>query len=115
MTFNRPPDYELQRVVRAANELQLEFRLARRRQLRELRTDMSAHAGRLTRWRRAILRLPREWRAPLDRGRRPGLGAPPPTTQLITEVTCRLADGSLGHVAIIRASDDEWVAECVRA
>jgi hypothetical protein len=33
----------------------------------------------------------------------------------LTDYVCRLADGSMGHVAIVPGTDEEWTAVCVRA
>ena len=35
--------------------------------------------------------------------------------QDLTDFACRLADGSMGHVAIIPGTDEEWTAVCVPA
>lgn len=114
MSFDRLPDYDVQRMVQAHADRQRERRLARSRELHDHRAEDPASAGRLVRWSQVLSHLPRPRRilGLPERGAIPD--APPPSTQLITEISCRLADGSLGRVAILRASDDEWTAECVR-
>jgi hypothetical protein len=33
----------------------------------------------------------------------------------LTDYVCRLADGSMGRVAIISGTDEEWTAVCIPA
>ena len=74
------------------------------------------------RWRRpgfmdAISALPHRWR---PASRRPAaLRATAAGLRVdahdLTDYVCRLADGSMGHVAIIPGTDEEWTAVCLPA
>ncbi len=50
--------------------------------------------------------------------RRPQMGLPlslTPDGHELTQATCRLGDGSMGRIAIVRQSAEEWAAVCVKA
>ena len=53
------------------------------------------------------------------RGRpRPQMDLPLPLTaegHELTQAACRLGDGSMGRIAIVRPSAEEWAAVCVKA
>jgi hypothetical protein len=106
--------YHYHKVVRESEARQLERRHEHARALKESPTRQ------VRRWpgiRESIVSLLLRWR--------PGSPRPAalrdPATGLgiddhdLTDYVCRLADGSMGRVAIILGPDEEWTAVCVPA
>ena len=73
-------------------------------------------------WRRpgltdALLGLRLRWRPETGRPAAPSTAAAGLRVEAhdLTDYVCRLADGSMGRVAIIAGNDEEWTAVCVSA
>ena len=106
--------YHYHKVVRESETRQLERRHGHARALKESPTRQ------VRRWpgiRESIVSLLLRWRpeSPRPAARRDpatGLGI---DNHDLTDYVCRLADGSMGHVAIILGPDGEWTAVCVPA
>jgi hypothetical protein len=102
------------KVVRESETRQLERRHEHARALKESPTRQER------RWpgiRESIVSLLLLWRPESPRPaalRDPATGLGIDSHDL-TDYVCRLADGSMGHVAIILGPDEEWTAVCVPA
>ncbi len=115
MSFS-PQHYSDHKIVFAAEAQRLERRHAHARMLKE--RDF-ARPGRERRsnlrdWMLALLRRRPESHRPAAR-RANMAGLLVVDAHDLTDYVCRLADGSMGRVAIIAGTDEEWSAVCVRA
>jgi hypothetical protein len=100
--------YHYHNVIREGNGPELERRHVHARALAE---HPSAAPG------RSRLNLIRRWAPEWLRRWRPGtsaLGALGTDAHELTGSVCRLGDGSLGRIAIIRRPNEEWTAVCVK-
>lgn len=115
MAFIRLPDYEQHRAMHAADQRRVERRIAHHRGLREQRSATTRARGDGSRARDRVLSALSRWFRRIRVARpAPRADGPPSHTQLLTDAVCRLADGTRGRIAIVRESDDEWRAVCVR-
>ena len=106
--------YHYHNVLREGEAPELARRHAHARALRESASTRS-DAGRRPSLRDSIMAL-RWWR---PGSRRPAAFRDAVTGLRIeacdlTDYVCRLADGSMGRVAIIAGTDEEWTALCVQ-
>ena len=106
-----------EKVVREGEAHELERRHAHARALKE--SDSTGQARR--RWsgiRDSIVALLLRWRPESHQpaSRHASMAGPLVVDDHdLTDYVCRLADGSMGRVAIIPGTDEEWTAVCVRA
>ena len=106
-------DFYHYKLVREGEARELERRHVHARALKESPTSpMRRQPG----IRESIVALLR-WRP--ERVRPAALGAdmvgPLVDAHDVTDYVCRLADGSMGRVAIILGADEDWTGVCVRA
>jgi hypothetical protein len=110
----RLPDYEHHRAMQAADDRRYERGIAHRRGLWEQRFATGARREGWSGWQRGLAAMALWVRRARVAHPVPRADGPPTHTQLLTDAICRLADGSRGRIAIVRESDDEWSAVCVR-